>query len=167
MTAIFDFEGADQLTVGAIGEPGERVFLVQVRRSSALLTLKVEKQQVAALVEYFAQVVRQHPEPVEAGPESDLDAAYAPDFVVESLAVTYDEELGRIVIVAEEEGSDEDEEDGSSARISVTREQAAAFAIQGKRAVEAGRPPCPFCGHPLDARGHVCPRMNGHRPPLT
>jgi hypothetical protein len=30
--------------------------------------------------------------------------------------------------------------------------------------VSAGRPPCPFCGLPVDADGHLCPRMNGHRP---
>jgi hypothetical protein len=29
--------------------------------------------------------------------------------------------------------------------------------------VSAGRPPCPLCGLPLDAGGHVCPRQNGHR----
>ena len=49
----------------------------------------------------------------------------------------------------------------------MTREQAAALAIRGTELVEAGRPPCPLCGYPLDARGHVCPRTNGNRPPLT
>ena len=29
--------------------------------------------------------------------------------------------------------------------------------------VAAGRPPCPLCGLPLDADGHICPRQNGHR----
>ena len=29
--------------------------------------------------------------------------------------------------------------------------------------IAAGRPPCPFCGLPLDPEGHVCPRQNGHR----
>ena len=31
------------------------------------------------------------------------------------------------------------------------------------REVAAGRPPCPFCGDPLDPSGHVCPRANGYR----
>jgi uncharacterized repeat protein (TIGR03847 family) len=30
------------------------------------------------------------------------------------------------------------------------------------RVVSAGRPPCPLCGAPLDPRGHICPRRNGH-----
>ena len=53
------------------------------------------------------------------------------------------------------------------ARILLTREQAAAFAIRATQLVEAGRPPCPLCGLPLDPSGHDCPRTNGHRPPVT
>ncbi|MHB8593573.1 MAG: DUF3090 family protein, partial [Acidimicrobiales bacterium] len=45
--------------------------------------------------------------------------------------------------------------------------QAAAFAIRATSLVEAGRPPCPLCGLPLDPSGHQCPRTNGHRPPAT
>ena len=31
--------------------------------------------------------------------------------------------------------------------------------------VNAGRPTCGLCGHPIDPEGHSCPRTNGHRPP--
>ena len=31
--------------------------------------------------------------------------------------------------------------------------------------VAAGRPPCPFCGGPIDPDGHLCPRANGYRRP--
>jgi len=61
----------------------------------------------------------------------------------------------------------EEDEEGLVARISLTREQAAAFAIRATQLVEAGRPPCPLCGLPLDPAGHDCPRTNGHRPPVT
>jgi uncharacterized repeat protein (TIGR03847 family) len=40
---------------------------------------------------------------------------------------------------------------------------ARAFAKRALAVVSAGRPPCPFCGGPLDAGGHVCPRANGYR----
>ena len=40
----------------------------------------------------------------------------------------------------------------------------AAFAMHGASVVKAGRPPCPLCGQPLDPEGHVCARLNGHRP---
>ena len=98
-------------------------------------------------------------------PISEADADTEPDFVVGSLAVTYDEVADRVVLVAEEVA--EEDRTGSSARLVVTRPQAAALAKEGKRLVEGGRPPCPFCGYPLDQRGHVCPRANGVHPPLT
>jgi uncharacterized repeat protein (TIGR03847 family) len=40
---------------------------------------------------------------------------------------------------------------------------ARAFAQRAQRVVSAGRPPCPFCGGPLDPDGHLCPRANGFR----
>ncbi len=61
----------------------------------------------------------------------------------------------------------EEGETGAIARLSVTREQAAVFALEATRLVEAGRPPCPLCGSPLDPSGHQCPRANGHRPPAV
>ncbi len=94
-----------------------------------------------------------------------------------TIGVSYDDDLDRLVVVVEESVRDEDEEeetealdvddDGMVARILVTREQAAAFAIRATQLVEAGRPPCPLCGLPLDPSGHDCPRTNGHRPPVT
>jgi uncharacterized repeat protein (TIGR03847 family) len=37
------------------------------------------------------------------------------------------------------------------------------FAARAEAVVSAGRPPCPFCGQPLDPEGHLCPRANGFR----
>jgi uncharacterized repeat protein (TIGR03847 family) len=36
-----------------------------------------------------------------------------------------------------------------------------AFAQQALEVVAAGRPPCPFCGQPLNPEGHICARRNG------
>ena len=36
------------------------------------------------------------------------------------------------------------------------------FVERAFRVIRAGRPPCPLCGNPLDATGHICPRKNGH-----
>jgi uncharacterized repeat protein (TIGR03847 family) len=91
---------------------------------------------------------------------------------VGTLGITYDDATDRIVLVAQEIGDVGDEEDvedvepeGSVLRVTATREQVAAMAIRGTALVEAGRPPCPLCGYPLDPSGHVCPKTNGHRPP--
>ncbi len=165
MSEIFDLENADRIAVGAVGDPGQRVFVLQARRAGLLVTMKIEKQQVAALVEYLARVLSDVPRAGELPEANDLEPYGEPDFVVGTLAVSYDEEADQIVLVAEElVGEDESP---SSTRITISREQIAAFAIQGRLLVSAGRPPCPLCGYPLDPRGHVCPKANGHRPPIT
>ena len=40
---------------------------------------------------------------------------------------------------------------------------ARAFAKRAQTVVAAGRPPCQFCGNPIDPEGHICPRANGFR----
>lgn len=53
--------------------------------------------------------------------------------------------------------------ESSSLRVVVSPAQAREFARRCLALVAAGRPPCPFCGGPLDPTGHVCPRSNGYR----
>lgn len=40
---------------------------------------------------------------------------------------------------------------------------ARAFVRRAHSVVSAGRPPCQFCGGPLDPEGHICPRANGFK----
>ncbi len=157
MSTEYEFDNPERFTVGARGEAGSRLFLLQCAQSNTVLTLKVEKSQVALLASYLAGHL---PEDLDAN--VDLEPAW----VVGSLEVAYEEEIDRFVVLAEE-FTDEDQFDLSTARFTLTREQAAAFAIHATRLVEAGRPACPLCGFPLDPSGHDCPRTNGHRPPTT
>jgi uncharacterized repeat protein (TIGR03847 family) len=160
-----DLDAPDEFMVGTVGPVGQRVFLLQCKQGAELLTLKIEKQQVAVLASYLARIVR------EVGRPGSLprDVVFRPDeepaWVVGTIGVSYDESNARIVVVAEE--LSEDEEESSVARFTLTLEQAAAFAIVATGLVEAGRPPCPLCGLPLDPAGHDCPRTNGHRPPTA
>jgi uncharacterized repeat protein (TIGR03847 family) len=160
-----DLEAPDDFTVGTVGPVGQRVFLMQCRQGSELLTLKVEKQQVAVLASYLARIVREVGRPGALPQDVVFRADEEPAWVVGTIGVSYDEPAARIVVVVEERV--EEDEEASVARISVTLEQAAAFAIVATGLVEAGRPPCPLCGLPLDPSGHDCPRTNGHRPPKT
>ena len=57
MTESFDFTEVDRFCAGALGEPGSRVFFLQVSADGALVSLKMEKQQVAALGEYLARIL--------------------------------------------------------------------------------------------------------------
>jgi uncharacterized repeat protein (TIGR03847 family) len=165
VSETFDLGDLERFTVGTVGPVGRRVFLLQCSSGAVTLTVKVEKQQVAVLAEYLVRLLGDLPQPEEVPEDLELDDAGEPRWVVGTLGVSYDEDNDRIVLVAEEliaEG-----EDGDVARCAVTRAQAAAFAIRATSLVEAGRPPCPMCGLPLDPAGHECPRTNGHRPPIT
>ena len=164
MTDAFDLS-ADRLCVGTVGPVGSRLFLIQCRQGETLLTLKVEKQQVSAMGELLARVVKDQQRPGHLPDDQALEEPTDPEWAVGTIGVSYDEAEDRVVLVIEElvaEG-----EVGAIARVSITREQAAAFTIQATRLVESGRPPCPLCGSPLDPSGHECPRTNGHRPPAV
>jgi uncharacterized repeat protein (TIGR03847 family) len=164
VTDAFDLS-ADRLCVGTVGPVGSRLFLIQCRQGDTLLTLKVEKQQVAAIGDLLARVVKDERRPGHLPDDQALEEPAEPAWAVGTIGVSFDDAEDRVVLVIEElvpEG-----EVGAIARVSVTREQAAAFTIQATRLVESGRPPCPLCGSPLDPSGHECPRTNGHRPPAV
>jgi len=160
-----DLGELDRFTVGTEGPVGRRVFLVQCRAGGTLLTLKAEKQQISVLADYLGRVLKDLDPPEDLPEDLELEDPTEPHWVIGTLGVTYDESVDRIVLVAEELVAEE--EDGDMARFLVSRAQAAAFAIRATSLVEAGRPPCPLCGLPLDPSGHRCPRTNGHRPPVT
>jgi uncharacterized repeat protein (TIGR03847 family) len=174
----FDVPAPDRLTVGAEGEPGRRLFFLQAREGALVVTLKMEKVQVAALAAWIAKTLEDLPALGHLPEDDDLvpEPFTEPAWAVGSLGGSYDAELDRIVLVATEIGDTpsadavlepgtDEEEDGATARFLATREQMAALAIRAARLVEAGRPPCPLCGYPLDPSGHQCPRTNGNRPP--
>ncbi len=162
MSSSFDIPEVDHLTTGAVGPPGKRVFYLQAGHGAQVVTLRLEKTQVAALVAYLAGMLADMPPPDDIPSTGmDLIEPVVAEWVVASLGVTYDEDADRVVIVAEE--LVEEGMDGARARITATRAQVAALSMRGAAAVAAGRPPCPLCGQPLDPEGHTCPRLNGHR----
>lgn len=179
MRLSYELNEPDRVTVGTIGEVGERIFLLQVRQGPQLVTMKVEKTQVATLCRVLDRILRglERAEGLPAGSSLDLEQFEDADLVVRTLRVGYDGSTDRILLVCdeadrgdegeEEREEEEDELEGTVVRLAMTREQAAALAIRGTELVAAGRPLCPRCGYPLDPRGHVCPRMNGNAPPRT
>jgi len=162
----YELNDLDRLTVGTVGPPGRRVFLLQARQGAELVTLKVEKGQVRALCQYVGELMQELPRPghLPEGTELELQEPSEPEWAVGSLGISYVEELDRLLLLAEEAVAEEGGA-GDEARLFATREQMAALAIRGTALVEAGRPPCPLCNYPLDPAGHVCPKANGNRPP--
>jgi uncharacterized repeat protein (TIGR03847 family) len=185
-----EFDPVDSIAAGAVGEPGQRAFYIQAEKDGQVLSVLVEKQQVAMLAERVSilldQVAAQFPEvgddvPVPLAPDAgELQGDPVPLFRAVAIGIGFDPSRHLVVLelherpVAEEEEDEEeeeeedllappgDEEEGYLARLYFTAAQARAMATRGSAAVERGRPPCPLCGGPLDPSGHICPRLNGH-----
>jgi uncharacterized repeat protein (TIGR03847 family) len=168
MTVFYEFDEVDAFTVGTVGRPGERVFYLQTRGGGRRVTVKCEKQQVAAIAQYLRRVLsdlppaddRPMPGALElAGP---LDAA----FVLGPIGLGYDPSADRLLIQLEEvgevddDGNIVDDDDRGHVRLYVNRGQATAFCEHADGVIEAGRPPCQWCALPIDPDGHACPRMN-------
>ncbi len=161
MSTSFELEGVDAITTGTVGPPGQRVFYLQARRGAQVVTLRLEKTQVAALATYLTTLLDDLPAPGPLPTDLDLVEPVVAEWVVGSLGVSYDEDGDEVVLVAEELVGEDEE--GAEARMTATREQVAALARQGAAVVGAGRPACPLCGQPVDPEGHMCVRLNGHR----
>ncbi len=163
----FDLEDIDHFCTGTVGPKGGRVFFLQARAGRRLVTLKVEKQQVRALADYLERLLEDLPElrdPVPVAPE--LIVPFAPQWVIGGLGVIYNERADRVVLVAEEMVvTDEEDPRGddpapAEARFHLTRAQVRAWIDQARDVVAAGRPPCPYCGRPLDPASGFCPCVN-------
>jgi uncharacterized repeat protein (TIGR03847 family) len=177
VSASFELDPVTRIAAGAVGEPGQRIFYLQARSQDQVVTLLVEKEQVRALAVSIEQMLDALPEPSEAETEvapdeADLEPPLLPEWRVGPMALHYDEARDRIVLIASEAVpvDEEDQEtesealpDAATARFVATRAQARALATHAEEVVEAGRPRCRFCGLPMDADGHTCPAMNGHR----
>jgi uncharacterized repeat protein (TIGR03847 family) len=174
---VFDYP--ERFVAGTVGSPGERTFFLQARQGQRIVTVSLEKEQVSLLAERLNDLLDQvsHAEGVLTeyfGPADlePLDNPIAEEFRVGTLALGWNSNSGQVIIEAHaitdslEDVPDleEDSEDGPDAiRVRIHGSYARGFAQRALAVVAAGRPSCPLCEHPLDARGHVCPRANGYR----
>jgi uncharacterized repeat protein (TIGR03847 family) len=168
MSVFYEFDEVSAFTVGTVGRPGERTFLLQARSDGQRVTVKCEKQQTAAIVQYLRRVLADLP-PAEDRPMSgalELREPLEPAFVLGPIGLGYDRSNDRVLIQLEEIGDVDDEgepvedDDRGHVRLYITRGQAAAFCDHADGVVEAGRPACQWCAFPIDPDGHDCPRMN-------
>jgi uncharacterized repeat protein (TIGR03847 family) len=181
---IFEFDPPERFVAGTVGEPGQRTFFLQATGSGRVTSVALEKTQVAALAERVEELLDEvlrrtggtAPVPAVAPSELEdqapLDAPILEEFRVGTMALSWDGDSDRVVIEAqamvtetgEEEPLVEGDADGPPLlRVRLSGSMARAFAKRARSVVSAGRPPCPFCGLPLDAAGHICPRANGYR----
>lgn len=154
-----EFLDPDVFTAGAIGPPGRRVFYLQACDDTTTSSVRIEKQQVSALAEYLAGMLHDLPAPADIPAAPELSEPVDAEWTVGNIGVAYDNDLDRIIIVAEQL-VEEDEPEGDSLRVIISRSQVRAFIERAEELMAGGRPPCRVCGAPMDPEGHACPRAN-------
>ena len=165
MASSYEFSDVDGFACGTVGPKGRRVFFLQVREGDVEASLKMEKQQVAALARFLHEmlgdierkrVAASTPDPLDATPEeADFREPEGPDWIVGTIGAAY-EETNRRIILWIEELTEDDEAEAASARIALRPGQVAGFVEQANALVAAGRPPCPYCGAPLNHDDGFC-----------
>src|SRR5206468_13084515 len=102
MTSEHFFEAPERFVVGTVGRPGERTFYLQVVSAGEIVTVALEKAEVAALAEGLQVLLQQvgvaaetpaEPVPLDSAP---LETPFAEDFRVSELSVAWD---GQHVVV--------------------------------------------------------------------
>jgi uncharacterized repeat protein (TIGR03847 family) len=187
---VFSFDAPDRFVCGAIGQPGQRTFFLQAVKGRQVVSVALEKVQVAVLAERLALLLLRLREQGIAGAESTSALIAPPDtpatlaqplveeFRVGNMVLAWDAARERVVIEAHEvspveeeveEEADEDEPlpddaaDGPDlVRVHLLPTEAQDFVAGAVAVMQAGRPPCPNCGEPLDPTGHFCARRNGY-----
>jgi uncharacterized repeat protein (TIGR03847 family) len=170
VSVYYDFDEVDAFTVGAVGQPGARVFFLQARRGTVRVTVKCEKQQASAIAQYLRRVLTDLPEPTDKPIAAAMELSPPVDavFVLGPVGLGYDRTTDRVLVQLEEvlaldengEPIEEDDDDRGHLRVFLTRSQAAAFCEHTDAVVSAGRPACRWCSLPINPDGHLCPRMN-------
>jgi uncharacterized repeat protein (TIGR03847 family) len=164
------FTNPQRCIAGTIGQPGERAFYIQVRQDNRVFSVAVEKSQVQAIATrlelMIAEVRKTNPLlAVESLGKDDgpLDTPVDEEFQVGAISLAWDEEHQFISLELYELQDDEEDAEGGVLEVNISLGIAIAFVTRSKALVNAGRLPCPFCGIPIDPRGHLCPRANGYR----
>ncbi|MCX6440675.1 MAG: DUF3090 domain-containing protein [Actinobacteria bacterium] len=159
------FDAIDRFIVGTVGQPGEREFFIQLRQSTRLVTVSIEKSQVAALTSRMEMLLSQlrksgHVAATSAIDDQPLEQPIESDFVVGAISIAWNEETSCVQIELLDIDQD-DEAQGLNLHISL--QMAQSFTRRAHAVINAGRLPCPLCGLAIDPQGHLCPRANGYR----
>ncbi len=179
--AIHVFRTPDRFVAGTVGHPGNRTFYLQAVHDKRVISVMLEKQQVAVLAERISALLVEinrrfgTPIPPDTGVVDDLNPLVTPvdvEFRVGTMGLGWDSEAQTVVVellaVSETEFDasvvlDDAEEGPDAVRVFLTPESAREFANRSNRVISAGRPPCPLCDEPLDPEGHICVRTTGYR----
>ena len=176
MVVVHGFDPPERFVAGTVGEPGSRTFFLQAREGARLVSVSLEKQQVAALADRVDELLDQvTPSATSVVPavaptaledNGPLEQPIEEEFRAGTMTLSWDPDDERVVIevfpLGEEDLAEpEDYEEMLVVRLAAG--PARAFVKRAQQVVGAGRPGCPFCGMPIDPDGHLCVRANGFK----
>ncbi|MBA2457108.1 MAG: DUF3090 family protein [Nocardioidaceae bacterium] len=178
---IHRYDSPDRFVTGTVGPPGDRTFFLQAREGARLTSVALEKQQVAVLAERLGELLARIEAPdtlnrivvavpdadvqdaAEVGDTAPLDQPIEEEFRVGTMTLAWDEEVHAVVVEAFAATESEDDETSEALVVTITATMAQEFASRARVVIGAGRATCPFCSHPIDPEGHLCPRANGFK----
>lgn len=187
MPVVHAFDPPERFVTGTVGEPGSRTFFLQARSGTRVVSVALEKQQVAALAERVDELLDEvmgsetstavipAVAPLGLQDTDPLEQPIDEEFRAGTMTLSWDPDDERIMIevfpyteaaVVSPEQVDQDFEEPEPDEVLLVRLEAGAaraFVQRTEQVLEAGRPSCPFCGNPIDPDGHLCVRANGFR----
>jgi uncharacterized repeat protein (TIGR03847 family) len=125
---LFLFDPPDRFVAGTIGQPGNRTFFLQARRASQVVSVVLEKVQVAVLAERLGVLLDEletrgiSPATVDAPTDGDpLEEPITEAFRATILTLGWDGDSEQILVEARaEDESDEDEDEETIIAIGTT-----------------------------------------------
>jgi uncharacterized repeat protein (TIGR03847 family) len=182
MPVVHEFDPPERFVAGTVGEPGARTFFLQARSGPRVVSVALEKQQVAVLAERIDELLDEVMSssdtetlipavaPVGLEDSGPLEQPIAEQFRAGTMTLSWDPGIARVVIevfpLMETSDEDDEEDEPEPEEVFLVRLEAGparAFVQRAALVIEAGRPDCPFCGSPIDPEGHLCVRANGYR----
>jgi uncharacterized repeat protein (TIGR03847 family) len=152
MADVLELREVDRLAIGAVGPPGQRVFMLEANTPTESVSIALEKEQVAVFAveasDFLDKVAEDYPEEHElVDPvESVVQDAPEPLFRARVIGLGFDPEEDLVLVELREEEPEDDEEaesvedaEGWVARVFATRAQIRAIVAAGADAVQAGR----------------------------
>lgn len=142
---VLELNPVEFITIGTIGPKGRRIFHLQAGHEGRVVSFTIEKEQAWALGEAITDFIEALDKRLDvstqvamAGLDMDLREPIQPMFRISQLALSYEEDTGQVVLIAEELASEDEE--SSVVRMYCSREQIYALSIQAIDTVEQGRP---------------------------
>src|SRR5215218_8532820 len=115
---LFSFDPPDRFIAGTVGQPGNRTFFLQARRAGQVVSVVLEKVQVAVLAERLGVLLDElESRGITAAADgvmtdnSPLDEPLNETFRATTLTLGWDGDDERILVEARAEADDDDDEE--------------------------------------------------------